>query len=384
MRPARISFITFFVLLLAAGCSGLRLRDSLTVSERDWPMFGRVESRTGATQEVVTPPLTLQWVHDITGGVGNGSPIVVDSVILVANLRGELYGINANNGKRLGWIDIAEAIQGAPVIDGNTAIVAATNTRESLIAFDLVSGKVRWRRPYGDLEVSPLVHHQKIFVGNTAGFFFCVDQATGDMIWKFEIADNTHMKGIRSSAAIYAGAIFFGAEDGAVYALDAESGNLRWRSETEGSIASTPCVSGETVFIGNLAGKVWAFDAASGAVRWKASAGSSIYASPSVAHGLVYVGTTDGKLVALHGGTGETAWATDLGSVINSAPAVSGSVLYVGTLKKILYALDTANGAVLMKQEVPGRIKTSPAVARGHVYVATDERLILSFQGSNQ
>jgi outer membrane protein assembly factor BamB len=384
MKSDRIVPALVVFLAIAAGCSGLRLPDALIVSERDWPMPGKSESRTGATPEVVIPPLTLQWTQDITGGIGNGSPLVIDSIILVANLRGELYAIHAHTGKRLGWIDIAEAIQGTPAIDGNTAIVAASNTRESLIAFDLSSGKIQWRQPYGDLEVSPLLYQQRIYVGNTAGVFFAVDRGTGEEIWKFEIPDNTRLKGIRSSAAIFGGMVIFGAEDGAVYALDATSGALRWRSETDGSIVSTPCVDDETVFIGNLAGTLWAIDATSGSPRWKTPAGSSIYASPSSARGLVYVGTTKGMMLAIHDATGATSWKADLGSVINSAPVISGSVLYVGTLKKFLYALDAASGGILMKQEMPGRVKTSPAVARGRVVVATDERLILSFKGVDQ
>ena len=45
-----------------------------------------------ATRETITPPLTLAWDYDVTGGIGKGSPLVVDSVLLVGNMRGELHG----------------------------------------------------------------------------------------------------------------------------------------------------------------------------------------------------------------------------------------------------------------------------------------------------
>jgi outer membrane protein assembly factor BamB len=330
----------------------------------------------------VPPPLTLEWDYDITGGIGNGSPLIVDSVLMIGNLRGELYAINAYTGKRMGWVDLGDAIQGTPIIDGNVAIVTLSNTDLSLVAFNLSEGKAQWRMEYGDIEASPLLHNKKIFAGNVEGAFYCVDLTTGAQLWKFELPDNAKRKGIRSSAAGSDVSITFGADDGYLYALDAERGIQMWRHNTGASVVGSPCIANGNVYVGNLGGTVCCVDLHSGKTRWQFEAGASIYASPSFADSKIFIGTTSGMMYALDATTGALVWKTDLGSVINSSAVVAGNVLYVGTLKKMLFGLNIADGTPVLKQEVPGRIKTSPAVAHGRLFVATDERLILSFRSA--
>jgi len=378
--PARTGLL--FATLLFGACSGLRLPQPLLVDSSDWAMFAKYESRINATSETLPPPLTQEWEYDITGGIGNGSPVIVDSVLLIGNLRGELYAINAYTGKRMGWVDLGDAIQGTPIIDGNVAIVTLSNTDLSLVAFDLDEGKAQWRMGYGDIEASPLLHKKKIFVGNVEGAFYCVDLTTGIQLWKFELPDNTTRKGIRSSAAGSDSGIIFGADDGFLYALDAERGTQLWRHNTGGSVVGSPCIGNGIVYVGNLSGTICGVDLHSGAPRWQFDAGAGVYASPSFADNKVFIGTTGGMMYALDAITGTLVWKTDLGSVINSSAVIAGNVLYVGTLKKMLFGLNIADGTTVLKQEVPGRIKTSPAVAHGRLFIATDEKLILSFRSA--
>lgn len=381
ISPARIRLMICCLMTFNA-CRGLRIPEPLEVGLSDWAMFGKDVTRTNASSDVFTPPLTLEWEYDITGGIGNGSVLVVDSVLIAGNLRGELHALNARTGKRLGWADLGEAIQGSPAFDGHVAIIPLSNTELSLVAYDLVEGTSLWRRDYGDLEASPLLRAQKVYVGNTAGTFFCVDPATGDQVWKYELPENARQKGIRSSAAAIGNTIAFGAEDGFLYALDAETGSRRWRYNTGGSIVASPCIAGGNAVIGNLNGIVSAVDSMTGESRWKFAAGASIYASPSYAEGRIFIGTTGGMMYALDAVSGTRLWNTDLGSVINSGAPIVGDILYVGTLRKTLFGLRASDGAIIDKQEVPGRIKTSPVVAHGRLFVATDEKLILAFRSA--
>ncbi|HCV44060.1 MAG TPA: hypothetical protein DGH68_11295 [Bacteroidetes bacterium] len=335
-------------LAMLSACSGLRIPTPLKMDPSDWAMFARDASRTNASSEVVTPPLTTEWECDITGGIGNGSVLVVDSVLFVGNLRGELHAINARTGKRIGWIDLGDAIQGTPVIDGYAAIVPLSNTEFSLVAYDLIEGRPLWRRNYGDLEVSPLLFAQKIFVGNTDGAFYCIDRTSGDQLWKYELPENTRRKGIRSSAAGSGNTVVFGAEDGFLYALDAENGSRRWRCNTGGSIVASPCIASGNAVIGNLSGTVSAVDLRTGESRWQFAAGESIYASPSSSGNNVYIGTTGGMMYALDAVSGTRLWNTDLGSVINSGAVVAGDILYVVTLKKTLFGLRTSDGTIVV------------------------------------
>lgn len=367
-------------LLLLAGCTGLRMERYLYPRAEDWPTFARTAGHTASASGALSPPLTLAWTQDIAAGMGNGSPVVVDSVVFVGNLRGELCALSVSTGKQIGAVSLGEAIQGSPVIDGSVAFVPLSNSQHSITAFELFTGKPRWRKSYGDVEVTPCIAAQRIFFGNTAGTFFSIERATGDVRWKFELPDNTTLKGIRSSPAADSGTIVFGGDDGRVYALDAETGAQRWTFDTGGPVLASPLIVSGTVFVGNRLGTFFALNLASGRQAWESHTGAPIYANAVPAGDIVIVGNLAGEAFGFRESDGMRAWRTDLGGPINAGGAVAGMTVYIGTMKKQIYGLNTADGAITWKAEAGGRIRTSPAVAFGGLFVATDEHDLLAFR----
>ena len=378
--------ITAFLLVATAitGCGGLRLSTPLHVREGDFFMYGRSRERMNRLPVLIAPPLTLEWTQDLTAGIGDGSPVLVDSVLFVGNLRGELYALNARTGTRMGWVSLGNAIQGTPLIDGNLAIVALSGPREALVAYDLLEGKVRWKQILGDMQVSPLLIDARVYTANTSGTFFCVERATGEIRWTFDLPGNTTLKGIRSTPAGTDSGVVFGADDGAVYHLDAVTGKLRWRIAGDAAIQAPVVISRNTAFVTTLRGTIMAMDIASGTVRWTGETGHPVFGPLVVDSIRAVVGTTGGQVLAFNSSSGALLWSCDLQSPINSGLLGSDSVLYVGTLKKELVALRALDGMVLWRDAVPGRIKTTPVSGIRRIFVATDERLILSYRESGQ
>jgi eukaryotic-like serine/threonine-protein kinase len=369
---------------ILCGCSGIRMDRTLRPHEGDWPTFAGSSTRTGLADQTIIPPLTQMWEFDVSAGIGNGSPLMVDSTLIVGNLRGELYAADGRTGKRIGWVKLGEAIQGSPVVDGSMVYVAVSNSNESLLAFDLRTGKTEWKKDFGDVEVSPLLMKERLYFGNTEGQFFCVEPLRGDLVWKYEIPENKLHNGFRSSPAGVGTTVVIGGENGTVYALDAEKGTVRWSYKTGSYIAGTPSIADSLVFVGTLAGTMYGLELDSGRVRWRFDSGAPIYGNAAVAEGSVFFGNLAGNLIALRAGSGERLWQNTLESPINSGPAVTRGYLYIGTLKKFLFAVRTSDGSIAWKEELSGRIKTSPAAVDGQLLVATDDWTVISFKGSSQ
>ena len=92
--------------------------------------------------------------------------------------------------------------------------------------------------------------------------------------WKFPTGDR-----IVSSPVYKDGVIYFGGDDGNVYAVDAADGRQLWKHRTGGPVASTPAVAGGVVYVGSYDGKFYALDAKTGAdtveVRDRTASGDS-------------------------------------------------------------------------------------------------------------
>jgi outer membrane protein assembly factor BamB len=336
--------------------------------------------RNNEVPAIPGPPLALDWEQDLTAGFGEGAPLLVDSVLFVGNLRGELYAFNGGTGKRFGWVTLGGAIHGAPVLAGNTAIVPLVGSRESLVAYDFIEGRILWRQELGDIHVSPLLLDSRIFVANTTGSVHCVSVDDGTPVWKFELPDNKALKGIRSSPAGFEHSVFFGADDGFLYHLDATTGSQRWRFDTGDPIQAAPVIHDGRVFVGTLAGKLFSIEASTGVQKWSCDVGGSIYGTALVDSSLVIVGTTAGFVVGLHRMTGEVKWKTDLRAPVNSGILGAGEYVYTGTLRKDLLALRRTTGEIVWRGTTGGRVKTTPIAGLGRLFVAGDNRVVQAFK----
>src|SRR5262245_40319643 len=82
--------------------------------------------------------------------------------------------------------------------------------------------------------------------------------------WKFSTGER-----VVSSPVWSDGVIYFGGDDGNVYAVEATTGRQIWKQATGGPVPSTPAVVGGTVYAVSYDGKLYALAAKTGAVRWK-------------------------------------------------------------------------------------------------------------------
>ncbi|WP_181449150.1 PQQ-binding-like beta-propeller repeat protein [Nonomuraea aridisoli] len=159
---------------------------------------------------------------------------------------------------------------------------------------------------------------------------------------------------------------------GGLHALDAVSGEVRWRSRITGLGQSRPVVAGATVYAGDSAGTTYALNAATGTLLWsfRAEGDQPAYRwDAAVADGLVYTAGADRTLYALDAATGRTRWRLPLGGGRHTGPVAAGGTLYVSDVGGTLYALDPATGTVRSRSWTGGTVQTGPVVSDGFVYV---------------
>ncbi|MAJ86842.1 MAG: dehydrogenase [Porticoccaceae bacterium] len=138
----------------------------------------------------------------------------------------------------------------------------------------------------------------------------------------------------RSQPTVAMGAIFVGSQDGTVYALDLESGCVRWAYEASaevrtGVVIANHSVLGELAFFGDLIANVYAVKATTGELVWKVSAdnhhSATITGTPAFYDDRLYVPVSSlevipaadpkyecctfrGHVLALDASDGQIAW----------------------------------------------------------------------------
>jgi outer membrane protein assembly factor BamB len=145
---------------------------------------------------------------------------------------------------------------------------------------------------------------------------------------------------IGDDATVYVGTGAPVGYEGALLALDAESGGVRF-SVAVGAVNRPPALADGVLHIATTDGRLSAAPAnGCGAhvcrTTWTTATASEITAQPAVAGGVVYVGSADGTVRAFDAGgcgaaTCEPLWAVDAGGPVTGGLAVYGGMLYVGT-----------------------------------------------------
>jgi outer membrane protein assembly factor BamB len=357
----------------------------------DWSMFMHNASHTGVAEETVEPPLNLLWKYK-TGGSIFSSPVVSDGVVYIASEDSFVYALDAASGSLKWKFETDGSIYSSPAVSGGLVYISSADTY--LYALNASTGSLKWkfklfrnfigtrRLPYLKWESmgnkkfgSSAVSDGILYIAGDE-YIYALDADTGSLKWRY------NSPYLRSSPAVSGEMVFIGGNWGIpVEALDASTGILKWQSDID-EVDSSPVVSGRVVYICSWDTYLYALNANTGNVIWKFKTNNSLpYSSPAVSGDVVYLNALDGYVYALDASTGSLKWKFKTGGFdSSSSPAVSGNAVFI-VVDKYLYAIDARTGNLKWKYETGNTV--GPAISEGMVYVGSNDGNLYAFAPQN-
>ncbi|MFJ8791776.1 PQQ-binding-like beta-propeller repeat protein [Streptomyces sp. NPDC102462] len=223
----------------------------------------------------------------------------------------------------------------------------------------------------GAVRAEPVVCAGTVLVGCADGHCYALDAATGEPRWRFAARSPL----LRSPAAAD-GQVFVVGQDGILHAIGADDGRERWQRQVGHSAA--PVVDGGLLYLVHHpayllrdASRLRALDAATGEPRWERPLPDGSGSGPAVADGRVHVHGAKGALSAFDAASGERLWHRAGGDtqLTCCTPSVVDGTLYVGTGRAELHAYDAATGEHRWGSQAAGVIDGTPSVSGGLVIV---------------
>jgi outer membrane protein assembly factor BamB len=153
------------------------------------------------------------------------------------------------------------------------------------------------------------------------------------------------------------GEIWVGDHEGLITVVDADSGRVIKRFETERSLSGGPSVHDDLVLMGTFNGELVALDRDGGSERWRARLSSELLSFPVVHDGIVIARCVDGRTFGFDRADGTRLWVYDRSIPLltlrgNSDPLARAGQVYLGYDDGAVVGLDVATGGLNWEQRV--------------------------------
>ncbi|UCE36350.1 MAG: PQQ-binding-like beta-propeller repeat protein [Thermoplasmata archaeon] len=230
------------------------------------------------------------------GDMYSQGAVVVGDIVYVPTSGAGIYALNTINGSEI-WRGSGGSIHTGVAVDGDMIFTPYINGIRALNRFN---GTTIWTGTGGYDRSTPCVAYDKIFFKSYyAPHIFALNKNNGTLVWKYDLGAN-HWFGSASSPAAGFGRIFVGVETGGsaddstgkFLCFDAENGTLLWSVDTDGTVHSSPAISGNgIVYVGS--DSLYAWDVYNGTEIWKYYMRKwSTHIDPAIYNGVVYIATS--------------------------------------------------------------------------------------------
>jgi outer membrane protein assembly factor BamB len=218
------------------------------------------------------------WRYN-TDGMVISSPAVSEGLVVVGSVDGSLYILSATNGRvRLNFNMNRPVVSSPAIRDG---IVYFANNLGSVYAVD-ISAK-NW----------PFENKLKVFWN----VFYIWGIAPKPPLASGYIWGNSLWARTSSSPALADDVLYLGVGKKLV-TINAISQKVGWTFEALDDVVSSPAVTDKAVYFGSNDGNIYALDRATGEKLWESPTGALVTSSPAVSNGMVYIASQNGKLYA--------------------------------------------------------------------------------------
>lgn len=288
-----------------------------------------------------------------------GSPAVLGSLVYVTDHASTLYALDGATGSLRWRVETGEPLPfpwgyesgdvyaSSPALADGTVFFGAGDGQ--LYAVDAADGSVRWKSATGGrVRSTPAVADGRVVVGSADGIVYAFAEGDGHLLWQHATegaalvsADyGFDRRTVQSSPAVVGGRVLVGARDGYFYALDAATGERLWRQDHEVSwVNSSPAVSDGVAVVGSSDEQfVQAVDVATGEERWRVGTAGIVWTSPTVTGNRVVIAEGAGRVRVLALDSGETVWSAWTDGALFGSPVPVDGTIYVGSTDGGVYA----------------------------------------------
>lgn len=203
----------------------------------------------------------------------------------------------------------------------------------------------------------------RLFVTTGFGELYALNGETGEVVWRTQSA-----VAFSNAPTVRAGRIYVASQDSRLQAFSVEDGVLLWDHSAidEGATimgATSAAVNEQVVVAGFNSGEVVALSPVNGQVAWSESLTSrgtqvtplsqlnAIVGRPVIDRDRIYVTSHGGRTAAIDLRSGERIWTTDVGSI--ETPWTLGDFVLVMSLEGELIALSREQGRVRWMTKLP-------------------------------
>ena len=367
-NPVRVSPETLLLLVLAVSCG----------------IFGAWEAGRFSRQG-----------RSLIAGGGLGVPSIDPDNAILWKWEPDLGGMVVNSFATPERIYVAVFAMPRPTSQTGRVVALDTNTGAELWTFP--NAKLLAAEPDFTMKPAfsaPVYADGRVYVGeglhqHTDSRMFCLDAATGDLLWKYQTDSHTE-----STPVVAEGKVVFGAGYHGIHCLDAVKGpgadnQPLWRFPKNAKaedralhVDANPVIANGCVYAGSgykpeyvkqdgKVNSVFCLDLNTGEPKWQVRQEDSVYGSLLVRDGRVYHGTGNSTysesfpsqrpgVICRDAKTGDEIWYCRLPETVLAKPAADRYQLYVGCVDGNAVAIDRATGAIAWQVKIDDAIYADP------------------------
>jgi outer membrane protein assembly factor BamB len=305
-------------------------------------IFRALDRRTGQVRWATQAgPESIQYFF-------HGDPLITDDLIVAGadgggavGVVGKVHAFDRSTGRERWTYAAGSGVRGA--ISGRGRSAYAIKAEMELLALDLESGALRWSFPvavWGWL--GPAVWEGRVFTGARDGSIYALNADTGRVEWRTELGAP-----ISTDVAATATGLYLGTGDGTMHQVDATRGSVlaSLRIDAKLKPRSVPVLAGDSLLVlltdaGEDYRALVSLDRTLSRIRWRQNA-DNLWSTSRVfvSHTTAVVGTSSGEVIGYCVADGTKAWSRSVKGPVRSIGG-SADALYVTTGDGNLYALN--------------------------------------------
>ncbi|MBS83146.1 MAG: hypothetical protein CMD65_03325 [Gammaproteobacteria bacterium] len=266
--------------------------------------FDSIDITSILTQNILEPTKVIQLDSEIISPA-----VLIDNQIFLKTSNGHIYAYDLNS-QALNWKYIGRNIPlsikgaGKPVVDLDNIYVAKDDG--TMISLDQNTGKLNWLayisprsgrnelESLRDVEMTPLLLDDMIYVGSFQGSIIAININTGNTLWTLPLSSLSNIVNENSN-------LYITTSDGYLYSIDIYNGNTVWKiALSQNQKLTHPITYNDVVVVLNEKGFVYLIDRNDGSLIKYTKITNDIDYQINIIrkNNTIYVLSKDGKISA--------------------------------------------------------------------------------------